>query len=106
MRRGVVYKVSCKDCKKTYNWETNRTLKVRLREHRQAVKRGTPRMELQCMPIMPSMQLIGLGQKGGEWKPTIGGKELSKPSRSIPGKIQLTLTVVPLITHVQLNFKF
>lgn len=43
MRRGVVYKVSCKDCKKTYNWETNRTLKVRLREHRQAVKCGDPK---------------------------------------------------------------
>ena len=43
MRRGVVYKVSCKDCKKTYNWETSRTLKVRLREHRQAVERSDPK---------------------------------------------------------------
>ena len=42
-RRGVVYEVPCKDCSKTYVGETKRTLKVRLGEHRQAVKRGDPK---------------------------------------------------------------
>ena len=39
-RRGVVYEVPCKDYRKTYVEETKRTLKVRLGEHRKAVKRS------------------------------------------------------------------
>ena len=42
-RRGVVYEVPCKDCSKTYVGEMKRTLKVRLGEHEQAVKRGDPK---------------------------------------------------------------
>ena len=42
-RRSVVYQVPCKDCSKTYIGETKRTLKVRLSEHKQAVKRGDPK---------------------------------------------------------------
>ena len=42
-KRGVVYEVSCKECHHTYIGETKRTLKVRLREHKQAVKRGDPK---------------------------------------------------------------
>ena len=44
-RRGVVYKVPCKDCSKTYVYvgEIKRTLKVRLGEHKQVVKRGDPK---------------------------------------------------------------
>ena len=62
--KGVfVYEVPYKDCRKTYVEEAQRTLKTRLGEHRQAVKRVTPRMELQCMPITPSMQLLGWEQE-------------------------------------------
>ena len=35
---GVVYKIPCKNCPEVYMGETKRTLKVRLNEHRQAVK--------------------------------------------------------------------
>ena len=42
-KRGVVYEVPCKECSKTYIGETKRTLKVRLGEHKQAVKRGNPK---------------------------------------------------------------
>ena len=40
---GVVYEIPCKDCPEVYVGETKRTLKVRLSEHRQAVKRGDPK---------------------------------------------------------------
>ena len=41
-KRGVVHEVPCKDCRKTYVGETKRTLRVRLGEHKQAVKKGNP----------------------------------------------------------------
>ena len=40
---GVVYEIPCKDCPEVYVGETKRTLKVRLSEHRQAVKWGDPK---------------------------------------------------------------
>ena len=42
-KRGVVYEVPCKGCHQTYIGETKRTLKVRLGEHKQVVKRGAPK---------------------------------------------------------------
>ena len=42
-KREVVYEVPCKECYLTYIGETRRTLKVRIGEHKQAVKRGNPR---------------------------------------------------------------
>ena len=39
----MVYEVPCKECHQTYIGETKRMLKVRLREHKQAVKRGDPK---------------------------------------------------------------
>ena len=39
----MVYEVPCKECHQTYIGETKRTLKVRLGEHKQAVKRGDPK---------------------------------------------------------------
>ena len=38
----MVYKVPCKECHQTYIGEAKRTLKVRLGEHKQAVKRDDP----------------------------------------------------------------
>ena len=40
---GVVYEIPCKECEEVYVGETKRTLKVRLSEHRQAVRRGGPK---------------------------------------------------------------
>ena len=39
----VVYEVACKECNKTYIGEAMRTLKVRIGEHMEAVKRGDPK---------------------------------------------------------------
>ena len=35
---GVVYEITCKECQEVYVGESKRTLKVRLSEHREAVK--------------------------------------------------------------------
>ena len=40
---GVVHEIPCKDCPVVYVGETQRTLKVRLIEHRQVVKQGDPK---------------------------------------------------------------
>ena len=39
-KKEVVYQVPCKDCRKVYIGETKRTLKTRISEHKQAVKKG------------------------------------------------------------------
>ena len=39
-KKEVVYQVPCKDCCKVYIGETKRTLKTRISEHKQAVKKG------------------------------------------------------------------
>ena len=38
-----MYEDPCKDCNKTYIGERKGTLKVKFREHKQAVKRGDPK---------------------------------------------------------------
>ena len=42
-KTGVVYEVPCKDCRKTSVRETKRTLRVRLGEHKQTLKKGNPK---------------------------------------------------------------
>ena len=42
-RKGIVYKVPCKECGKCYIRETQRTLKFSLGEHKQEVKSGDSR---------------------------------------------------------------
>ena len=39
-RTGVVYRVTCKDCPKTYVGQSGRTLQCRMKEHRRATERG------------------------------------------------------------------
>ena len=46
-RKGVVYKVPCKDCPCGYIGETGRTLERRLSRDRTAVKKNDPRTRLQ-----------------------------------------------------------
>ena len=38
-KKGVVYEIPCQDCAQVYVGETGRTLKKRISEHKQAVKR-------------------------------------------------------------------
>ena len=38
--QGAVYKVNCLDCDQCYKGETGRTIKIRLKEHKQDVVRG------------------------------------------------------------------
>ena len=45
-RRGFVYEVPCKDCRKTNVGETKRTGQGAYKEHRQAVKSGDPKNEI------------------------------------------------------------
>ena len=42
-KKGVVYKVPCKDCPCVYIGETGRTLEKRLSEHRTSVKKNDPK---------------------------------------------------------------
>ena len=50
----VVYEVPCKDCLEVYVGETKRTLKVRLSEHRQTVRRGDPKNSIASTGIAQS----------------------------------------------------
>ena len=40
LKKGVVYRVPCMDCNRSYIGETGKNLKKRLVEHKAAVKRG------------------------------------------------------------------
>ena len=42
-KKGVVYEVPCKDCHRVYIGKAKGTLKVRLGEHEQAVRRDNPK---------------------------------------------------------------
>jgi predicted GIY-YIG superfamily endonuclease len=52
--KGVVYRVSC-ECGATYIGETGRSLEVRLKEHKRAVKCG----EYQYMPALQDIAFSG-----------------------------------------------
>ena len=45
-KKGVVYKVPCKDCPCVYIGETGRTLEKSLSEHRTAVKKNDPKIKI------------------------------------------------------------
>ena len=45
-KKGVVYEIPCWDCDKVYIGETGRTLKKRVSEHKQAVKRFDDKNEI------------------------------------------------------------
>ena len=75
-KKEVVYQVLCKDCSKVYTGEIKRTLKTRISEHKQAVKKGDEKNGI--VPIPPATTLTGrehgfMGQhgasgRGEQWK--------------------------------------
>ena len=65
-RKGFAYEVSCKYCRKFYDGETKRTLKVRLRKHRQAVKRGDPRIGIAVYAHNTQHAIDWMGQEGSQ----------------------------------------
>ena len=81
IRKQVVYEVPCKVCSKTYVGETKWTLKVRLGEHRQAVKTGDHKNWIAVHAHNTACNWW-MGQKWRRWQPTIGVEEPLKPSKS------------------------
>ena len=45
-KKGVVYEIQCGECEEVYVGETGRTLKKRISEHKQVVKRGDEKNEI------------------------------------------------------------
>ena len=62
-KKGVMYEVPCKDCHRVHIGATKRTLKVRLGEHKQAVRRAIPRTALLSTPMSLTMPLTGMVPK-------------------------------------------
>ena len=58
-RKGVIYEIPCKDCEKLYIGETGRTLKKRVSEHKQAVRKFNMNNGVAAMYIMNTIRLIG-----------------------------------------------
>ena len=42
LKTGVIYHVSCSDCQSEYTSETGRSLKTRLKEHKDHARLGRP----------------------------------------------------------------
>ena len=81
--KGVVYSIPCAECSSVNVGETGRTLKVRMAEHRRAVKNMDPKMELPCISKRLHMHAIDWQEarilvREENW----GRKGFSKPLRS------------------------
>ena len=84
----VVYKVPCRDCPEMYVEETQRTLKVRLSEHRQAVKRGDPKND-NAVPVQKTNHCINREgttvqrrAEGFRLRRTVEAIQIKKPLRT------------------------
>jgi len=57
---GVVYKIKCNDCNKIYIGQTNRALKIRIKEHKRAVSRDdkTSLVAMQQRQIITSISTM------------------------------------------------
>ena len=77
-----VYEIPCKECPEVYTGETKRTLKVRLSEHRQTVKRGDPKNGIAVHVQRPTIASTGKAPQFEEELKSSGWGELWKPSRS------------------------
>ena len=80
-KRGVVCKVPCKECSKTYVGETKRTLKVRLGEHKQAVKRGDPRNGIAVHAHVTQHEIDWNGAEVKKMEVNYWKRRPSKPSK-------------------------
>ena len=66
-KKEVVYQVPCKDCCKVYIGETKRTLKTRISEHKQAVKKGN---EKNGIAVHAHTTNHNIGGSMGSWDST------------------------------------
>ena len=110
-KKEVVYQVPCGECDEVYLGETKRTLKVRLSEHRKAVRRGDTKNGI-AVHVQQSQHSIKEEAKVERRKyQDTGRDELGKPSWFADNHITWTWTVVstfPLFgthfwTHIPLH---
>ena len=81
-KKGVVYEIPCQDCTQVYVGETGRTLKKRMAEHKQAVKRFQVmrRTESRYMSSNTTTALPGMKPQSRPRRPPIGEEGSKKPS--------------------------
>ena len=80
--KGVVYLIPCSECSAVYIGETGRTLKVRLAEHKRAVRMGDVNNGIAVHPSRLVTQLLGTRPGLQTGKPTGKGEGSKKPSGS------------------------
>ena len=79
---GDEFRIPCNECEEVYVGETKRTLKVRLNEHRQAVRRGDQKNGIAVHVQKRTTALPGKAPQYGREQQDTGREELWRPSRS------------------------
>jgi hypothetical protein len=81
-KKGVVYEVQCHDCDDVYVGETGRTLKKRISEHKQAMKRGDQKNGIAVHVMTRAIPSTGKKPMSDPLRQATGEEECKKPSES------------------------